>query len=107
MNKLEQHLEGYIKAQVELTKIELKVDLAKVTARFSLGLMVIFFMALTLLMSTLALGFYLNEVFESSFMGFLFLALVYSLLSVIFFLLSKNKKLEMNLSKTILNTFHE
>jgi len=105
MNKLEEHIEGYIKAQVELTKIELKVDAASATARFTLGFTVIFFIALTLLMSSLALGFYLNKVFESNFMGFLLLALVYSLFSIIFFFLSKNKKLETNLSKIILNIF--
>ncbi len=93
--KVDQFIEniaGYMETRIELAKLDLKKEFAGVLAKlivFSIAIIGILGLFLAL---TLAIGFLLNELLSSGFLGFFIVALVYGIVTVVGFSAAKNEK---------------
>lgn len=103
LDNLVENISGYVDTRVQLLKIEIKEDVAKVLSKglvqgsiFLVGLLFLFFVSI-------GLAQYLNTYFENSFEGYLIVSGFYFLLFVglIIFRKSIDKKFERYFSEVI------
>lgn len=87
--RLVENLQGFVETKVDLVKLELKEDLRKSTSKILVVLVLALFLFLALLLGSIGLAFWLNELFSSAFIGFFCLALTYIGLFIIILLLNK------------------
>jgi hypothetical protein len=83
-------LTGYVEAQAELLKLEVREEVAKILSRVLVLVTVILLAALFLLFFSVGLAHYLNGFFEHPYIGYWIVAGVYGLPCVIFLLFRKS-----------------
>lgn len=83
IDKVVDHLSKFVEIKLEIYELKVKEQLVGIVSSFatlaliiSLGLFMLFF-------CSLALGFYLNGILESRFLGFLIVGLIYLLICII------------------------
>lgn len=89
LDNLMTHLTGYVEARIELLKVEIREEVAKVLASALVLIIVIFLALIFLLFLSVGLANYLNVVLESEHAGFWIVAGVYGLPCLIFVLFRK------------------
>ncbi len=97
LDSLKENLTGYVEARVELLKLEVREDVAKVITR-ALVLGVIFFLAfLFIIFFSLGMAHFLNRYFGENFIGFWIVAGFYLILFAVS--LAFKKQLFQNLER--------
>ncbi|NJN25713.1 MAG: hypothetical protein HC819_07000 [Cyclobacteriaceae bacterium] len=83
LDKVIEHLTKFLELKIQIYELKIKSQMVDIISNFAiLGLIVSFGMFLLLFLS-LALGFYLNMVLHSPFMGFLCVSLIYLAICII------------------------
>ena len=90
LDNLMESLSGYVEARVELLKIEIREDIAKVLAKALMILIVVFLAMVFLLFLSIGFAHYLNAFFEKDQIGYWIVAGIYGLPCVIFILFRKS-----------------
>ncbi len=84
----------YLKVKFELLKLDLSEHLANVLAQVIAYLIIIIFGSLVFAFASMGVAFLLNEVLESSYLGFMIVAGFYLLILIVVFILLKSGKLK-------------
>jgi hypothetical protein len=103
MKELIDSIEDYMKANLELQKVEFKLDFAETISRLTWIGVVALLVYVLFISSTLALAMYLNTVLESKFLGFVLMAGFYLLILVVLIVLNRKHSLEQILTKIIIS----
>lgn len=93
--KVDQFIEnilGYFDARIELAKLDAKKQFAGVLAKLIVYSVAIFGILGLFLSITLALGFWLNALLSSGYLGFFLVALLYGIITIIGFSAAKSEK---------------
>lgn len=90
LEKLTGHLSRFIELKLEIYELKVKEQLVGIISSFATMALIISFGMLMLFFFSLALGFFLNYVFDSSFIGFVFIGLIYLLICILL-VVFKNK----------------
>lgn len=90
LEKVITHLSKFVELKLEIYELKVKEQLVGIISSFATMALIVSFAMLMLFFSSLALAFYLNDVFESSFLGFLFIGLFFLLICILLVVL-KNK----------------
>jgi len=83
LNKLVKNLTEFVEIKLELYELKVKEQLVTVISSFATLALIISFGLFMLFFASLALAFYLNGVFESGFLGFVTVGLIYLLICVV------------------------
>ena len=83
-------LTGYVEARIDLLKIEIKEDIAKVLASALMVLIVVFLALIFLLFLSIGFAHYLNNFFEHKQIGYWIVAGIYGLPCLIFIVFRKS-----------------
>ena len=78
-----EHIKGYIETRIELFKIEVQEKAAKIITSLVFVVLLSFSFIMLLIFMSLALGNYLNSLFNNSYMGFAILALFYLIMVIV------------------------
>ncbi len=81
-DSLTENLSGYVEARVELLKLEVREDVAKVITKALVFGVIIFLASLFILFLSLGIAFFLNRYFNEDFLGFWIVAGFYLALFV-------------------------
>ncbi|MEK6782930.1 MAG: phage holin family protein [Bacteroidota bacterium] len=97
------HLSGYLEARIELLKMEIREDLAKVLAKAMIFGIIFFFGFMFMIFLSIGLAHFLNQYFSESYIGFWIVAGLYLAVFLIFMIFQKNilHNLEKHLSELI------
>lgn len=87
VDSLFEHLTSFIESKVEIYKIEIKEDVAQSLSKMMVVLLLGFIGTFFFLFFNIALGYYLGELLESLFLGFLIISGFYLLLFLLLYLL--------------------
>ena len=103
LDHLMESVTGYVEARIELLKIEIREDVAKVLAKALMILIVVFLALIFLLFLSIGLAHYLNNFFEKSQVGYWIVAGIYGLPCLIFIVFRKSigHSMETHLMKLI------
>jgi len=103
LDNLMESLSGYIETRIELLKIEIKEDIAKILASALVILIVVFLALIFLLFLSIGFAHYLNTFFEKEHIGYWIVAGIYGLPCLIFVLFRKDIRhsMETHLKKII------
>ena len=82
IDKLVASLQGYIETKIELLKLDAKDELSLMVSRLLVFGLLIFFGCMSILFFSFSMAYYLNELLESSLMGFLIIGLFFLLFLV-------------------------
>jgi hypothetical protein len=93
-SKIKEALEGYIKVKLELLKLDIAEHLSKLLAQLAAYLVMLSFFGLVVAFLSLGAAFFLNDVFESSSLGFVVVSGFYTILLIVIFVLLKSGKLK-------------
>jgi hypothetical protein len=83
LDKLVNNISKFIELKLELYELKFKEQLVVIISSFATLALIISFGLFMLLFASLALSFYLNGVFESGFLGFVIVGLIYLLICII------------------------
>ncbi len=89
IDNLIDNLVGYVEARVDLLKIEIKEDIAKVLARALMACAILFLALLFLLFFSVGLAHYINTFFESPYSGYWIVSGIYGIPCIAVVLLRK------------------
>lgn len=78
-----EHIKGYVETRIQLFKIELQEKAARIITSLVFVILLSFCFIMLLIFMSLALGNYLNHLFNNSYMGFAILALFYLIMVII------------------------
>lgn len=78
------NLSGYVEARVELLKIEIREEVAKVLARSMMVIVIILMSLLFLLFFSVGLAHFINSYFEESYAGYWIVSGIYGIPCLIF-----------------------
>lgn len=84
LDNLVQHVSGYVEARIELLKIEIREDVAKVLSRALMVLIIALLAMLFLLFFSVGLAHFLNSFFTDPFIGYWIVAGIYGVPCLIF-----------------------
>lgn len=103
LDNLMENLTGYVEARIELLKIEIKEDIAKVLAKAIMILIVVFLAFIFLLFLSIGFAHYLNNYFDKAQIGYWIVAGIYGVPCLIFILFRKRigHAMETNLMEMI------
>jgi hypothetical protein len=76
-------VKGYVDAKIQLLKLDVKEKASNIITTLLFMMLLLFSFLMMLVFASLALGHYLNTLFDSEFMGFALLALFYLVLVLI------------------------
>jgi hypothetical protein len=76
-------IKGYVDAKIQIFKLDIQEKASNVIATLFFMLLLLFSFLMMLVFSSLALGHYLNTLFDSEWMGFGVLALFYLLMMMV------------------------
>lgn len=71
------HLSGYVEARIELLKIEIREEVAKVVANAMIYAVVFFFATMFMVFLSVGLAHFLNQYFNESYLGYWIVAGLY------------------------------
>jgi uncharacterized membrane protein len=83
LEKVINHISRFIELKLEIYELKLKGQMVGIISSFATLALIISFGLFMLFFCSLALGFYLNSIFESKFIGFLFVGLIYLLICIL------------------------
>lgn len=90
LEKVIDHLSRFIELKLEIYELKVKEQLVGTISSLATMALIISFGIFMLLFCSLALGFFLNGVFESKYIGFVIIGLIYFLICIIL-IVFKNK----------------
>lgn len=90
LEKLTSHLSRFIELKLEIYELKVKEQLVGIISSFTTMALIISLGMFMLFFFSLALGFFLNDIFESSFLGFVFIGSIYLLICIVL-VVFKNK----------------
>ncbi len=90
LDNLMDNLTGYVEARVELLKIEIREDIARVLAKAIVVIMVAVLAMIFLLFLSIGLAHYLNTFFQQAHVGYWIVASLYGVPCLIFILFRKS-----------------
>jgi hypothetical protein len=105
ISELKNQVEQYVKLEVELIKIEATIKVSKIGAYLISSIILIFLIFMCVLFSSLLLGFYLSDIFNSNTLGFGTVAGIYVLL-IIGYKLIQNKLIIKPISNKIIKMIY-
>jgi len=82
LDKLIEHLTKFIELKLEIYELKLKEQLVVIISSFATLVLILSFGLFMIFFGSLALGFYLNGIFESRFLGFVVVGLIYLLICI-------------------------
>ncbi len=108
LDNLMESLSGYLEARIELLKIEIKEDIAKVLAKTLVILIMGFLAFIFLLFLSIGFAHYLNNFFEKEQIGYWIVAGIYGVPCLIFIIFRKDisHSMETYLTKKIKSKKH-
>lgn len=83
LDKLVNNISKFIELKLELYELKFKEQLVVIISSFATLALIISFGLFMMFFASLALSFYLNGVFESGFLGFVIVGLIYLLICII------------------------
>lgn len=83
LEKVINHLSKFIELKLEIYELKVKEQLVVIISSFATMVLILSFGMFMLFFSSLALGFYLNIIFESEFIGFVLIGLIYMLICIL------------------------
>lgn len=86
LDNLIEHFSGYVEDKIALVKIEAKEEVISLLTKAIIIFVMVLFFVLALFFGTIVLAMYLNEVLESSIIGYAIVSLMYLLLFVLVFI---------------------
>ena len=89
LEKISELLISYIEVRSELIKIQIKEQIVQIISQLVLMFIFLLFGFLIITIASFAISFYLNEILDSSYIGFVILSGIYILLFIILFLIRK------------------
>jgi uncharacterized membrane protein YqjE len=103
LDNLISNLTGYLESRVELMKLEIREDVARLLSKSIVYAVIILFAFLFLIFFSIGLAQYLNTFFEVSFAGYWIVASIYGITFFVFLLFRKNihKSFERHLTEMI------
>jgi hypothetical protein len=84
------HLSRFVDLKLEIYELKIKEQLVVIISSFATLTLILSFGMFMIFFCSLALGFFLNDVFESKFIGFVLIGLIYFLICIIL-IVFKNK----------------
>jgi hypothetical protein len=93
LERFSQLLRHYIELRLEIFKVDLQDQTQKLLAKALVGFWFLFLGSAFLLFTSFALAFYLNEILESKFLGFLIIGITFLLILAVSIALDGQKKL--------------
>jgi uncharacterized membrane protein YqjE len=90
LDNLIDNLSGYLEARVELVKIELKEEVAKLLSRGIVYAAMMLFAFLFLIFFSIGLAHYINSFFEAPYAGYWIISMIYGVTFLIFLLFRKS-----------------
>jgi hypothetical protein len=76
-------VKGYVDAKIQIIKLDIQEKASTIIATIFFMLLLLFSFLMMLVFSSLALGHYLNSLFNNQYMGFVILALFYLLMMLV------------------------
>lgn len=103
LDDLIENASGYLEARVELAKLEIREDVARLLSKSIVYAAIMLFAFLFLIFFSIGLAQYLNTFFEAPFAGYLIIALIYGITFIVLLLFKNNihKKFEKRLTDLI------
>jgi uncharacterized membrane protein YqjE len=89
LDNLIENLSGYVEARIELLKIEIREDVAKVLAQALMVVTILFLALIFLLFFSVGLAHFLNSFFVHPYIGYWIVAGVYGIPCIIFIVFRK------------------
>lgn len=89
LDNLMAHLTGYVEARIELLKVEIREEVAKVLANALMVIIVALLALIFLLFLSVGLAHFLNDVLQSEHAGFWIVAGIYGIPCLVFVLFRK------------------
>ena len=83
LDKLISHFSRFIELKFEIYELKVKEQLVGIISSLAALTLIISFGLFMLFFSSLALGFYLNSIFESKFIGFILIGLIYLFICIL------------------------
>jgi len=95
------HFSGYIEDRVELLKLDFQEDAIRISVKLFLIFLMILFAAFFLLFVSIALAILLNKALDHGYFGYLIMAGIYLLLTLIIYSLRNNETIRDEIYKNI------
>jgi uncharacterized membrane protein YqjE len=89
LDNLIENLSGYMEARIELLKIEIREDVAKVLAQALMVVTILFLALIFMLFFSVGLAHFLNSFFEQPYIGYWIVAGIYGIPCLIFIVFRK------------------
>jgi len=83
LDKLIEYLTKFIELKLEIYELKFKEQLVVIISSFATLVLILSFGLFMIFFGSLALGFYLNGIFESRFLGFVIVGLIYLLICIV------------------------
>jgi len=106
LRDLFQNIQGLVDTKSELAKIEIAEILAQLASKLIYGFFLSIFIFFIVAFASVSLGNYLNNLLSSNFGGYLLLAGVYLILTILLAWLNKKKKITFALQSYFLKNIH-
>lgn len=92
--KLKQAISDYIRAKIEILKLDIAEHLANILAQVIAYFIILIMLSLVLAFSSMGVAFLLNDLMDSNYLGFMIVAGFYLLILLIVLALLKSGKLK-------------
>jgi uncharacterized membrane protein YqjE len=101
IDHLVDNVSGYVEARVELLKIEIREDVAKVLARGMMVIVILLMSLLFLLFFSVGLAHFINSYFEAEYIGYWIVSGIYGIPCLIF--IAFRKQIGQSIEKTMMD----
>jgi ABC-type Fe3+-siderophore transport system permease subunit len=89
IDELLKNVVGYLETRLELIKLEIRAELAKIITKLLLFTLIMLVFAMFMIIGSITIGMYLNHLLESQFLGMVIVSGIYFLL-LLFLYLTRN-----------------
>lgn len=102
LEKVINHLSKFVEIKLEIYELKVKSQLVDIVSNFSVMILIISFGMFLLFFLSLSLGLFLNGVFNSNYIGFVIISLIYFVICILL-ILFKGKIIKYYLFQTFLS----
>jgi uncharacterized membrane protein YqjE len=102
-----EHLSGLIEARLELAKLELREELAKMGASIIATIVLSFLGVLIIIFLSISLSTLLNDLLESKFLGYFIVTGFYTLILILLLIFNVRSWLQEKIENMLINTEEE
>lgn len=102
LEKVINHLSKFVEIKLEIYELKVKSQLVDIVSNFSVMILIISFGMFLLFFLSLSLGLFLNGVFNSNYIGFVIVSLIYFVICILL-ILFKGKIIKYYLFQTFLS----